>query len=109
MALLIAFSGGNGSNSYGGGFGPGEHLLDGRRQLPACRPLRRSQGMPGYLGRVEHVHIDMNVDDVGQTAEPLHLAADGVRSRSDVPHGEILAVGTVEELLLERVAAPHAA
>src|SRR5438034_2927902 len=56
-----------------------------------------------FRSRIEHVHVHVDVDDIGEAFEPLHLGCDARRSRLDVLDRQALDGRAVEQVLLERV------
>jgi len=58
--------------------------------------------------RIEHVHVDVDVDPVRDPGEPIELSSDGGRHRSDVGDRELPDARLVEQRLFERIVAPSA-
>ena len=57
--------------------------------------------MSRHLAGVEHVHVDVDIDDVGKAGKSSDLAADVRRQAADIVNGDRLAVRAIEEILLE--------
>jgi len=102
-AVLIAFPERQGGDADRPGLGVAEHLLDRGRQLGAGRAFGNAQGMTADLARVEDVHVDVDINHVGQTAETVHLPVDLGGGAAQVIHGEEFDFGPVEKLLFERI------
>src|SRR5256885_1297163 len=64
--------------------------------------------MARHVARIEYVHVDVDVNHICCFREPLHLAVQVCRARAHVLQCELLNVGAVERLLLERVGVAHA-
>ena len=63
--------------------------------------------MARHFARIECVHVDVDVNHIRCFREPLHLAVQVRRARAHVLQCELLNVGAVEKLLLERVGVAH--
>jgi hypothetical protein len=60
------------------------------------------------LARIEHVHVDVDVDLVVGATQSVQLREHGRRCAAEIIHAHLLNGRGIEELLLERVGEPHA-
>jgi len=65
----------SGRDTDGRRFGVGEDQLETVGQLLARRAVRRRQAVSENLFRSEHIHVDMDVNHIGQAAQAFHLGS----------------------------------
>ena len=84
-----------------------EHDGEGVAELLAGRSVGHGQGMARHFPRVQHVHVDVDVDDVRELREALHLMVEVLRPVPEVLHRDHLDIGAVDQVLLQGIGIAH--
>jgi len=80
-----------------------EHLAQGGGQFKTGGTIRYRQGMACHLSWIKDIHVNVNVNQIGELGKPPHLPVQILREIPNIFHGDPFDLGTVDQFLLEGI------